>query len=115
MSQHVWAFDYNLACSGYVYGLTIARGMLETKMAKNILLITADTYSKYIHPNDRSTSVLFGDGAAATIITTKEGAGIIDIELASSGNEFDSFYIPAGGCRLPKSNSTKEVKSKDCP
>ncbi len=110
MAQHVWAFDYNLACSGYVFGLAIARGMLATNMAQNILLITADTYSKYIHPNDRSTSVLFGDGAAATIITNNEEGGIIDIELASSGNEYDSFFIPAGGCRLPRSVSTKELK-----
>ena len=108
--QSVWAFDYNLACSGFVYGLAIARGMIETKLAKNILLITADTYSKYIHPNDRSTSVLFGDGAAATLLSTAEGEGIVDIELASSGNEFDSFYIPAGGCRQPLTSETKETK-----
>lgn len=111
MAQHVWAFDYNLACSGYVYGLAIARGMIETSLAQNILLITADTYSKYIYPNDRSTSVLFGDGAAATIVSKKSSEGIIDIELASSGNEYDSFYIPAGGCRLPQSNFTKEIKT----
>jgi len=106
-----WAFDYNLACSGYVYGLSIARGMLETKMAKNILLITADTYSKYINEGDRATSVLFGDAAAASIISMEEGSGIIDIQLASSGKEYESFYIPAGGQRLPAGEMTKATST----
>ncbi|MBL0305004.1 MAG: ketoacyl-ACP synthase III [Chitinophagaceae bacterium] len=111
MDQSVWAFDYNLACSGFVYGLAIARGMIETKLAKKILLITADTYSKHINPNDRATSVLFGDGAAANIISHKEDSGIIDIELASSGKEYNSFYIPAGGCRMPQDTTTKEINT----
>ena len=109
----VWAFDYNLACSGYVYGLAICRGMIETGMADNILLITADTYSKYINFNDRSTSVLFGDGAAVSIISRSDnnGTGIIDNILASSGKEYESFYIPAGGCRNPKDEETaKEIE-----
>jgi 3-oxoacyl-[acyl-carrier-protein] synthase-3 len=106
---NVWAFDYNLACSGYIYGLSIARGMLETKMATNILLITADTYSKFINPNDRSTSVLFGDGAAVSLLCLEEQNGIIDIELASAGNEYESFYIPSGGSKIPKNDNTKEI------
>ena len=109
--NHVWAFDFNLACSGYVYGLSIARGMIETNLAENVLLINADTYSKFINPNDRSTQVLFGDGAAASIISKGNNGGIIDIALASSGKDYESFYIPAGGCRLPKGNSTAEITS----
>lgn len=108
-NSRVWAFDYNLACSGYVYGISIARGMIMSGMGKKILLVNADTYSKYIHPEDRSTSVLFGDGAAASIISERESDGIMDILLASSGEEFDSFYIPAGGCRIPLSEITKEL------
>lgn len=105
----VWAFDYNLACSGYVYGISIARGMIMSGMGKKVLLINADTYSKYIHPDDRSTSVLFGDGAAASIISARESDGVVDISLASSGEEYDSFYIPAGACRIPFSTKTKEL------
>lgn len=108
-SKNVWAFDYNLACSGYIYGLTIARGLLETKMAKNILLINADTYSKYINKKDRSTSILFSDAAAVSILTLEEKKGIIDIELASEGKDFKSFYIPAGGLRFPKNSFTRKV------
>jgi 3-oxoacyl-[acyl-carrier-protein] synthase-3 len=110
-ATNVWAIDYNLACSGFVYGLAIARGMIETGMGKNLLLITADTYSKYINKGDRSTSVLFGDGAAATIVSKDDAEGIVDIELASSGNEYESFYIPAGGCRIPKNDKTSALNT----
>ncbi len=110
-ANNVWAFDFNLACSGYVFGLSIARGMMETHLAENILFINADTYSKFIHPNDRSTQVLFGDAAAASIISKEDNRGIIDISLASSGKDYESFYIPAGGCRLPKSERTAEIVS----
>jgi 3-oxoacyl-[acyl-carrier-protein] synthase III len=111
-SKNVWAFDYNLACSGYIYGLAIIRGMIMTGMAGNVLLINADTYSKYINDQDRATSVLFGDAAAVSIISKTEKDGIIDIMLASSGNEFDSFYVPAGGSRMPKNEITK-IEQKD--
>ena len=105
--SNVWAFDYNLACSGFVYGLAIARGMVVSGMGSNVLLINADTYSKYINVDDRSTTVLFGDGAAATLLTVAEtGNGILDISLASAGQAYDSFYIPAGGCRIPKNEIT---------
>jgi 3-oxoacyl-[acyl-carrier-protein] synthase-3 len=105
-NQDVWTFDYNLACSGYIYGLAIARGIIETGLADNILLITAETYSKYINQKDRSTSILFGDGAAASIISAEKGMGIVDISLSSNGEKFDTFYIPAGGSKMPKNNDT---------
>ncbi len=108
-NQDVWAFDYNLACSGYIYGLAMSRGILETGLAKNILLITSETYSKYINPKDRSTSILFGDGAAASIISNDKDRGIIDVILSSNGEKYDTFYIPAGGCKIPKDIHTKEV------
>jgi 3-oxoacyl-[acyl-carrier-protein] synthase-3 len=108
-SEDVWTFDYNLACSGYIYGLAICRGMLETGLAKNILLITAETYSKYINEKDRSTSILFGDGAAASIISHDLNDRIMDTILSSSGEKFDSFYIPAGGCKIPKDLHTRET------
>jgi len=100
-NQNVWTFDYNLACSGFVYGLAIANGILKTGLAKNIMLITSETYSKYIDPKDRSTRTLFGDGAAVSILSEFDRQGILDIVLASDGHKFDTFYIPEGGCRLP--------------
>lgn len=107
--QNVWTFDYNLACSSYIFGLAIIRGLIETGLVKNILLINSETYSKYINPKDRSTSILFGDGAAASVISSEHSEGIIDIILSSSGENFDSFYIPAGGHKIPKSSFTKEI------
>ena len=110
LSNQVLAFDYNLACSGYVYGLAIARGLIETKVVDNILLINADTYSKFIGEKDRSTKVLFGDAAAVSFIqrAKNQDSDVLDVILESSGKDFDSFYIPAGGCRNPISELTKK-------
>lgn len=108
-NEDVWTFDYDLACSGFIYGLAIARGILETNLAKNILLITSETYSKYINQKDRSTRILFGDGAAACILSDNKERGIIDVILSSNGEKFDTFYIPAGGCKIPKGIHTKEI------
>jgi 3-oxoacyl-[acyl-carrier-protein] synthase-3 len=85
----------------------MANAFVKAGMAKQILLVTADTYSKYINKKDRSTRILFGDGAAVTIVEeSNEREGIIDIELGSSGSGYDKFWIPAGGLRLPKSDNT---------
>lgn len=113
LPDEVLAFDFNLACSGYIYGLAIAKGLICSGAAKNILLVNADTYSKYINRQDRSVRVLFGDGAAVSCITPADsGEGIIDVECATSGRHFDKFIIPAGGCRLPKSSETA-IPAKD--
>jgi len=66
------ALDYNLGCSGYVYGLALAKGLIETGQAHSVLLVVAETYSKYIRPEDRSVRTIFGDGAAATLISAME-------------------------------------------
>ena len=103
LDEDVLAFDYNLACSGYVYGLAIARALILAGTASKVLLATADTYSRYINAGDRSARVLFGDGAAVTLIAASEtDDGIRDVMLATSGKHHRKFYIPAGGCRLPK-------------
>jgi 3-oxoacyl-[acyl-carrier-protein] synthase-3 len=73
----VAAFDIGLGCSGFVYGLSIVRGMLETLGLRNALLITSDPYSKVIDPSDRGTSPLFGDGAAATWVAADGSGGEI--------------------------------------
>ena len=107
LNEDVFAFDFNLACSGYVYGLAIARGMMYTNMGKHILLVTANTYSKYINPQDRSVKMLFGDGASVTwLAPSEQDEGIIDIMCATSGAKYDAFMIPAGGSRMPKSDKT---------
>jgi 3-oxoacyl-[acyl-carrier-protein] synthase-3 len=106
LPDEVIAFDFNLACSGYVYGLAIAGSLIECGLAKKALLVNADTYSRYIHPRDRSCRVLFGDGAAATLLSGAGPGGFLGFELASHGSGFDKFYIPAGGLRRPQSQDT---------
>ena len=114
LKDNVFAFDFNHACTGYIYGLAMAEAFFKSGMAKQILLVTADTYSKYINKKDRSTRVLFGDGAAATIVQESNSRkGIIDIDLGSSGSGYDKFWIPAGGSRLPKSSRTSVVIKDD--
>lgn len=113
LSEEVLAFDFNLACSGFVYGLAIANGLIKTRVATNILLINADTYSKYVNNSDRSTKFLFGDAAAVTYLTkSSDNKGLIDILCSTSGINYDKFIIPAGGLRKPKSKDTK-LESKD--
>lgn len=107
LPERVFVFDFNLACSGHIYGIALAQGLIFSGIAKTILLVNADTYSKYIHKQDRSARVLFGDGAAASLITISDSTqGIIDIQCATSGKGYDKFIIPAGGCRTPKSKDT---------
>jgi 3-oxoacyl-[acyl-carrier-protein] synthase-3 len=112
LKDEVLAFDFNLACSGYVYGLAIARSLILSETAHNVLLVTGDTYSKYINKKDRSARVLFGDGASASLITSSnDDEGIMDVMLSSSGKHFKKFYMPGGGCRLPycAENAVEEV------
>jgi 3-oxoacyl-[acyl-carrier-protein] synthase-3 len=79
LNENAFAFDFNHACTGYIYGLMMANSFIRSGAAKHMLLVNADTYSKYINPKDRSTRVLFGDGAAVSIIeATEDGTGVLD-------------------------------------
>jgi 3-oxoacyl-[acyl-carrier-protein] synthase-3 len=112
LGDDTFAFDINLACSGYIYGLDIVRSLFLTHQMNNILFITADTYSRYIHPKDKSVRMLFGDGAAVTLLE-KAQKGIIDIKLGAFGKGYNKFIIPAGACRIPKSQETgKEARDR---
>ena len=112
LSEEVFAYDFNLACSGFVYGLSMAHGLIHGGIAKNILLINADTYSKYINKKDRSTRVLFGDAASVSYIKeSKNKKGVIGFRSSTSGINYKKFIIPAGGSRMPKSKETNLVKT----
>src|SRR5262249_31197314 len=101
------AFDITLACSGYIYGLQLAHSLIRSQAATRVLLATADTYSRYIHPGDRATRCLFGDGGAVSIIAEAEdGHGIIDIRCGTAGRHHEKFMIPAGGMRVQRSAET---------
>jgi 3-oxoacyl-[acyl-carrier-protein] synthase-3 len=102
------AFDFTHACSGYVYGLFVAKALIVSGAIDSILLITADSYSRYLHPQDRSTVTLFGDGGAATLIRGSEAgnAGIGEFSIGTDGGSAEIFAIQAGGARLPRSAET---------
>ena len=95
----VGALDYNLGCSGFIYGLAIAKGLIEAEIATTVLLVTSETYTAHIHPRDRSNLSVFGDGAAATIIERAEKGGIHDFVLGTDGKGYKNLIIPNGGLR----------------
>jgi len=105
---HAGAFDVNLGCSGYVYGLSLAKGLVETGAARCVLLLTADTYSKYVHPFDKSVRTLFGDGATATAITGATGAAasIGPFVFGTDGRGAQNLIVKAGLFRKPKGTAT---------
>jgi 3-oxoacyl-[acyl-carrier-protein] synthase-3 len=99
------ALDFNLGCSGFVYGVGLAKGLIETAQVKKVLLVTAETYSKFINENDRSVRTIFGDGAAATLIqavhigdeTSDEPIG--PFIYGTDGRGAKNLIVPAGGMR----------------
>ena len=104
------AFDFTHACSGYIYGLFVSKSLIESGAVQSVLLITADSYSRYMHPDDRSTVTLFGDGGAASLIRGAEGgsAEIGAFSIGTDGSRADIFMIEAGGARVPRSDETRK-------
>jgi 3-oxoacyl-[acyl-carrier-protein] synthase-3 len=102
----VGAFDYNLGCSGYIYGLATAKGLLAAGIAKNVLLITAETYTKHIHPLDRSTRTVFGDGATATLLREEDIEKIGQFVLVTDGKGAPNLIVPTGGMANPRTEET---------
>ena len=99
LSNNIGALDFNLGCSGFIYGLAMAKSFINTGIAKNVLLITSETYTKHIHPKDKSNLTIFGDGAAATIIEKSSKEGILEFSLGTDGSGFDNLIVPNGGLR----------------
>jgi len=102
------AIDINLGCSGFIYGLAVAKSLVEAAVASTVLLITSDTYTKWINPKDRSTRTLFGDGAAATLVSGVESESdlIGPFVLGSDGRGVKDIVVPAGGFRRPVTPET---------
>jgi 3-oxoacyl-[acyl-carrier-protein] synthase-3 len=100
------AFDIEAACTGFIYGITIASQFIQTGYYKNVLVIGADILSRITDWQDRNTCVLFGDGAGAMVLTASDKPGIMSSYLKSDGNGSGHLYCPAGGSRLPASQET---------
>jgi 3-oxoacyl-[acyl-carrier-protein] synthase-3 len=109
------ALDFNLGCSGYVYGLGLAQGLIETGQASRVLLITAETYSKFMHPKDKSVRTIFGDAASATLLATvdREEPFLGPYVFGTDGRGADKLIVPTGALREPRSaESALEVEDE---
>jgi len=101
LSTSCGALDFNLGCSGYVYGLSLAKGLIAGGIAKNILLLTAETYSKHLHPKDKGNRTIFGDAASASLISTEGFAEIGNFSLGTDGQGAENLIVKKGGLRQP--------------
>jgi 3-oxoacyl-[acyl-carrier-protein] synthase-3 len=109
----IGAIDYNLGCSGFVYGLAMAAGLIRSQAARRVLLITAETYSKFIHPTDRSLRTIFGDGAAAAIVEASDEPSLGPFVFGTDGRGADTLMVTEGGAR--KEQLLKPRKRKRWP
>lgn len=112
LPKSIGALDYNLGCSGYVYGLGLAKGLVCTGQAKNVLLITADVYSKIINENDKSNKTLFGDASTATLVSStpslnQDSFEILEFCYGTDGSGFDNLIVKNSGTRK-YSNETQD-------
>ena len=102
LSSNLGSFDINQGCTGFLYGLSVAKGLLVSKQAKQILLVTADTWSKYIHDKDRSTRTIFGDGASATYLSQEDAEKIGDFVYGTDGGGAQNLWVKTSGLRFPR-------------
>ncbi len=99
LRKNIGAFDYNLGCSGCIYGLAVAKGLIAGGIAKNVLVLTAETYNKYLHPSDKSNRTIFGDGAAACLVSTEGFAEIGEFSLGTDGSGANNLIVKTGASR----------------
>jgi 3-oxoacyl-[acyl-carrier-protein] synthase-3 len=103
------AFDVSIACSGFIYGLTVAASLVRSGVYRRILLIGAETLSKITNKNDRSTAILFGDGAGAVVLEASEKDCFVSSELGADGSTPETLFQQAGGSRCPVSHATVDA------
>ena len=109
------ALDFNQGCSGFVYGLSLAKGLIAGSIAKNVLLITSETYSKHLHPKDKGNRTIFGDAAAATLISTEGFAEILNFSLGADGSGYQNLIVRSGALRMPEKTHKVKFDESDNP
>lgn len=109
LNKDIGALDYNLGCSGFVYGLALAKGLIHAEIVSNVLLVTSETYNKHIHKKDKSNRTIFGDGAAATLISKSDKEKIFKFDLGTDGNGKNNLIVQNGGIRNRKLITTEKM------
>jgi 3-oxoacyl-[acyl-carrier-protein] synthase-3 len=110
-AKNAWGFDLSAACSGFLYALSTGSQFIETGRYKKVVIVGADMMSRIIDYTDRTTCVIFGDGAGAVLLEpTNEDLGIIDFELHADGNGAEHLHMKAGGSLRPASHETVDNK-----
>jgi 3-oxoacyl-[acyl-carrier-protein] synthase-3 len=99
LRKNIGAFDFNLGCSGFTYGLSLAKSLINSNQAKHVLLITSETYSKYLHILDKSNRAIFGDAAASTIISYSDDELINEFQFGTDGSGYDKLIVKNGASR----------------
>ena len=102
LRNNIGAFDVNLGCSGYLYGLSISKALIESGMVKNVLVLTAETSTRNVHPQDVGSFLMFGEAGTATIVSTEGFAAIGDFEHGTDGAGYDKLIIRTGGYKFPE-------------
>ena len=103
LSKNSACFDFNLGCSGYIYGLAIVKGLISAGIVNNVLFVTAETYSKYIQKEDGPNKALFGDAATVSLISKSDNESICEFSLGTDGSGYKNLIVENGGA---KENST---------
>ncbi len=109
------ALDFNLGCSGFVYGLSLAKGLIAGKIASRVLLVTSETYTKFIAPQDKGNMSIFGDAAAATVIEADAEESIHAFSLGTDGSGYRNLIVANGGLRAPKDGGDGDFLYMDGP
>jgi len=115
LSKNIGALDFNQGCSGYVYGLSLAKGLIIAGIARNVLLLTGETYTKHLHPLDKGNRTIFGDGASATLISTDGFAEIGNFSLGTDGSGAEKLILKTGGTRIPQKTNRVEFDENGNP
>jgi 3-oxoacyl-[acyl-carrier-protein] synthase-3 len=115
LSQNIGALDFNQGCSGYIYGLSLAKGLIAAGIAANVLLLTAETYTKRLHPKDKGNRSIFGDAASATLISSDGFAKIGEFCLGTDGTGAKNLILKNGGSRHPEKSNIVEFDENRNP
>ncbi|MCC6712767.1 MAG: ketoacyl-ACP synthase III [Candidatus Dadabacteria bacterium] len=110
-ARHIMAFDVLAGCSGFMYALQAGKGIIDGGNAKKVLVIGAETLSTIMDFQDRSTCILFGDGAGAAVLSESDTPGIMSITMGANGSQWELLYMPGGGSRIPASEESIRNRS----